>query len=86
MANYIERIVILSQAATIDSKEVELHLPQLARTEQTGPLKLASEQFEREYIQRAIARSEGNMTRAAEMLGLERSHLYKKMKALGMDM
>jgi two-component system, NtrC family, nitrogen regulation response regulator NtrX len=48
-------------------------------------LKLASEQFERDYIARCIVRAGGNMTKAAELLGLERSHLYKKMKSLGME-
>jgi two-component system, NtrC family, nitrogen regulation response regulator NtrX len=85
LANYIERIVILSQVTTITTHEIELYLPQLAQAEHSGPLKLASEQFERDYIQKAIARSDGNMTKAAELLGLERSHLYKKMKSLGMD-
>jgi two-component system nitrogen regulation response regulator NtrX len=85
LANYVERIVILSQAELIDINEIKNYLPQLAESEISGPLKLASEQFEREYITKCIARAEGNMTKAAELLGLERSHLYKKMKSLGME-
>ena len=39
--------------------------------------------FERKQIEAALAAEDGNMTRAAARLGLERSHLYKKMKQLG---
>jgi two-component system nitrogen regulation response regulator NtrX len=85
LANYIERIVILSQAERIDAAEIQRLLPQMAQAEPTGTLRAAAEQFERDYIRRVLARAEGNMTRAAEMLGLERSHLYKKMKTLGMN-
>jgi two-component system nitrogen regulation response regulator NtrX len=85
LANYVERIIILSQTGVIDASEVNLYLPYLAASETGGPLKLASEQFERDYISKCIARADGNMTKAAELLGLERSHLYKKMKSLGME-
>jgi len=85
LANYVERIVILSQSEVIDTSQIEMILPQLSQSNQTGTLKAASEQFERDYIQRAITIAGGNMTRAAEILGLERSHLYKKMKSLGME-
>ena len=41
-------------------------------------------EFERRHIEAALAAEGGNMTRAAARLGLERSHLYKKMRQLGM--
>jgi two-component system nitrogen regulation response regulator NtrX len=85
LANYVERVVILTQSEIIDSHQIESLLPQLAHAEPTGTLKIASDQFEREYIKKVLARADGNMTRAAEILGLERSHLYKKMKGLGME-
>jgi two-component system nitrogen regulation response regulator NtrX len=85
LANYVERVVILCPSDTITSEEVAAFLPHLAASEPEGTLRLASEQFERDYIKKAIARAGGNITRAAEILGLERSHLYKKMKALGME-
>jgi two-component system nitrogen regulation response regulator NtrX len=43
----------------------------------------AREAYERDYILKELDRSHGNVSRAAESLGLERSHLYRKMKALG---
>jgi two-component system nitrogen regulation response regulator NtrX len=41
------------------------------------------EAAERDYILRKLEETRGNVTRAAELLGLERSNLYRKMKALG---
>ena len=45
----------------------------------------AREAYERDYILKKIDEQHGNITRAAESLGLERSHLYRKMKALGVS-
>ena len=39
--------------------------------------------YERAYILRKLEENQGNVTRTAEVLGLERSHLYRKMKSLG---
>jgi two-component system nitrogen regulation response regulator NtrX len=49
------------------------------------PLKDAVAQFESEYIQRILRDSAGNMSKAAETLGLDRSYLYRKLRALGLD-
>ena len=43
----------------------------------------ARDQFERELILRTLAAQQGNMSRTAEVLGVERSNLYRKMKAFG---
>jgi two-component system, NtrC family, nitrogen regulation response regulator NtrX len=48
-----------------------------------GRLAEARDQFERDFILRALAAAHGNMSKTAEMLGVERSNLYKKMKAFG---
>ena len=48
-----------------------------------GSLHDVREAAERDYIVRKLDEAKGNVTRAAELLGLERSHLYRKMKALG---
>ena len=47
------------------------------------PLHEARERFERELILRTLAQQQGNMSRTAEMLGVERSNLYRKMKSFG---
>jgi two-component system nitrogen regulation response regulator NtrX len=43
----------------------------------------ARDEFEKDYILRALAAAQGNMSKTAEVLGVERSNLYKKMKAFG---
>jgi two-component system nitrogen regulation response regulator NtrX len=47
------------------------------------PLHEARDRFEREYILRALAANNGNISRTADALGVERSNLYRKMRAFG---
>jgi two-component system nitrogen regulation response regulator NtrX len=47
------------------------------------PLRDAREQFEKQYFLHHIRREEGNMSRVADRVGLERTHLYRKLKQLG---
>ncbi len=86
LKNILERVLILNpQAHRIERK----HLPRLVhrafgrRSEDFSTLQQAREAYEREYILRKIDECHGNISRAADSLGLERSHLYRKMKALG---
>ena len=98
LRNVIERVLILNpKAQRLDAK----HLPMLVqRTEGSSgagsgrsaangseftTLQQAREAYERDYILKELDRSNGNVSRAAESLGLERSHLYRKMKALGIS-
>lgn len=50
------------------------------------PLRDARDQFERHYLERQIEIANGNMSRVAERIGLERTHLYRKLKQLGIQM
>jgi two-component system nitrogen regulation response regulator NtrX len=85
LKNVIERVLILNpQALRIERR----HLPALAhrggkKSEDFSTLQQAREAYERDYILKKIDDCHGNVTRAAEALGLERSHLYRKMKSLG---
>jgi two-component system nitrogen regulation response regulator NtrX len=97
LRNVIERVLILNpKAQRIEAK----HLPMLVQrtdgrtaspTREAGSkdefttLQQAREAYERDYILKELDRSNGNVSRAAESLGLERSHLYRKMKALGIS-
>ncbi len=47
------------------------------------PLSQARDDFEKDYILRTLAAQQGNMSRTAEILGVERSNLYKKLRAFG---
>ena len=48
------------------------------------PYREAREAFERAYFENLLAREHGSMSRVAERSGLERTHLYRKLKALGL--
>jgi two-component system nitrogen regulation response regulator NtrX len=87
LKNVIERVVILHPTATRIERK---HLPMLvyrAATRDTGSgtLQQAREAYEREYILRKLDEYHGNVSRTAEALGIERSHFYRKMKSLGLQ-
>jgi DNA-binding NtrC family response regulator len=50
------------------------------------PLREAREQFERSYFEHLLRLESGNMARVAERSGLERTHLYRKLKQLGISL
>ncbi len=85
LKNVMERIVILNPQPRIDARNVPLHVPGVRRAvpEQFASLQEVRESAEREFIVRKLEETKGNVTRAAEQLGLERSNLYRKMKTLG---
>ena len=84
------------------SGELEAELPALAPQMQVAPvdagpqaqqnfkldkpLREARDEFEKAYFEYHLARESGSMTRVAEKTGLERTHLYRKLKQLGVDL
>ena len=54
-----------------------------ATVTETIPLHAARDRFERDYILKALAAQQGNISRTADVLGVERSNLYRKMKGFG---
>jgi two-component system, NtrC family, nitrogen regulation response regulator NtrX len=88
LRNVIERIVIMNPTTTRFDRK---HLPPLVHRD--GGRRLAGTEFstlhqaraayERDYILKKMDENHGNISRTAEVLGLERSHLYRKMKTLG---
>jgi two-component system nitrogen regulation response regulator NtrX len=87
LRNLIERIVILNPQVRIDARHIPLHparrSPSDRPAERFGSLQEVREAVEREYILKKLEETNGNVTRTAELLGLERSNLYRKMKTLG---
>ena len=86
LRNLMERVLILNpRALRIERK----HLPPLTQrttqrnAEDFSSLQQARDAYERDYILKKLEDAKSNVSRAAELLGLERSHLYRKMKALG---
>jgi two-component system nitrogen regulation response regulator NtrX len=49
-------------------------------------LKEARREFEKAYIMRKISENSNNISQAADAIGIERSHLYKKMKSFGLKL
>jgi two-component system nitrogen regulation response regulator NtrX len=90
LRNVIERLMIMVPGDTISAADLNfldphaLKRPELAAAP-AGRLTLheARERFERDLILRTLAQQGGNMSRTAEILGVERSNLYRKMKTFG---
>ncbi len=94
LRNTIERVCYLTAGDTILADDLTLTDPASGRREGSGRaeprddvtvLTEATRQFQIAHIDRAIEACQGNMTDAAERLGLHRSNLYRKMRQLGME-
>jgi len=92
LRNVVERLLLLSADNQVDATVVRVALPELASpTPQegalgSGPLAERVATFERSTIQAELKTQKYHITRTAEALGLERSHLYKKCQQLGLDL
>jgi two-component system nitrogen regulation response regulator NtrX len=90
LRNVIERVVIMAPEDGITDRDLAFlsgdslgERPVDDAAAPTVPLYTARDQFEREYILRELAHQQGNISRTAEVLGVERSNLYRKMRAFG---
>jgi two-component system nitrogen regulation response regulator NtrX len=88
LRNVIERLMIMVPGETITAQDLAFlghdGVPAAETAEAPSlPLAEARDRFERDYILRALAAQQGNMSRTADMLGVERSNLYKKMRGFG---
>jgi two-component system nitrogen regulation response regulator NtrX len=96
LRNIIERLVIMTPDDQIEARHLPASLLETLPTETVGAtvaaqregqalsLAQAREDFERQFILRRYRECGGNMSRTAEALGVERSNLYRKMKAFGL--
>jgi DNA-binding NtrC family response regulator len=89
LRNTIERLVILCEGDAIDAESVRLSLPQSTPKVVSGfrpnvAFRVLVEEAERSILSAAIRFHEGSMAKAAKSLDLERSHLYKKARLLGL--
>jgi two-component system nitrogen regulation response regulator NtrX len=86
LRNLVERLVIMCPSPRIEPHHLP---PELFRGASKSPqkpyesLQEARSAYEREFVLRKLEENRWNMTRAAAALGLERSHLYRKMRSLG---
>lgn len=85
LRNIVERIVIMTERIKVSPSD----LPPLgsddlpAASFKFPSFREASEAYQRDFIKRKLSEAEGNVSRAAEMLGIDRSHLYRRMRSLG---
>ena len=100
LRNVVERLLLLAQNNQVDGEAVRLALPALQASgassaalsiaattvSSSAPLSERVAEFEREAIRAELARQNHHITNAARALGLERSHLYKKCQALGIEL
>jgi two-component system, NtrC family, nitrogen regulation response regulator NtrX len=84
LRNAIERMAILTagEALTAESVPVEIRMPREASTRSS--LQEARDTAERDQIARALEEARGNVSAAARSLGMERTNLHKRMRALGL--
>ena len=89
LRNVIERLLIMVPGDTISIEHLTFLDGVVRAGELAGtngpvlPLHEARERFERDYILRTLAEQQGNISRTAEVLDVERSNLYRKMRAFG---
>jgi two-component system nitrogen regulation response regulator NtrX len=84
--NVVERLMIMVTEDSIAPAALDLSSDAVLvdHDGEFTTLKEARERFERRYLELVLAACGGNMSRAARVLGLERSHLYRKRRALGL--
>jgi two-component system nitrogen regulation response regulator NtrX len=97
LKNFIERVYILTPSDYVDVHDlkfaglVEQTSSQsptgtaAAVTDEMSNFREARAQFEKEYLVKKISENSGNISRTAEVIGLERSYLHRKIKAYGID-
>jgi two-component system nitrogen regulation response regulator NtrX len=83
LRNEIERLVIMIQTGVIQAGD--LSLPNGTGSSRTSTLHEARAHYEREFILSKLKENNWNISQTARLLGLERSYLYRKMKAYGIE-
>ena len=95
LGNLVRRLLILGGEGEVTVDDVENALRESPGTQAAGgpqhpkifdlPLREAREQFEREYLSYKLRETGGSVGKLAEAVGMERTHLYRKLRALGID-
>ncbi|MEO5573390.1 MAG: sigma-54 dependent transcriptional regulator [Gammaproteobacteria bacterium] len=92
LKNLVQRLLILGSGIEISLEEVEAALgtqphpqPDAPQAAYDLPLREARDQFEKMYLEHVMAKTGGSVGKTAKLAGLERTHLYRKLRALGID-
>jgi two-component system, NtrC family, nitrogen regulation response regulator NtrX len=93
LKNLVQRVLVLGVGEEIRLEEIERELavklavdePLVKQDLLALPLREAREQFERAYLQQQLLLCNGKVGQLAKRVGMERTHLYRKLRALGVD-
>ncbi|MFV8257760.1 sigma-54-dependent transcriptional regulator [Bdellovibrio bacteriovorus] len=91
LKNFIERVYILTPGDFVDVHDlrfaglIDKDDEKAVEMQDLSTFREARAQFEKEYLLRKIGENSGNISRTAEVIGLERSYLHRKIKAYGID-
>ncbi|MFK7815433.1 MAG: sigma-54-dependent transcriptional regulator [Gammaproteobacteria bacterium] len=99
LKNLVQRLLILSSSDEVSAEEVEDAIQEQGAEQAIGatinsseheelyqlPLREARESFERSYFVYQLKQVDGNISKLSERVGLERTHLYRKLRALGIN-
>ncbi len=93
LKNLVRRLLIIGTDEEISLEEVEKEITAAARSDEplvkqdllSLPLREAREQFERAYLQQQLVLCDGKVGKLAKRVGMERTHLYRKLRSLGVD-
>lgn len=94
LKNLVQRLMILSTEEDISQSEVEAALGASSEPELKlsggavsfdQPIRQAREEFERAYLEYQLQKHDGNVSQMAEEAGMERTHLYRKLRAVGIE-
>ena len=92
LKNVVERMVIMTRAAMIEAKDVPDPVREQRKAQpefsffEFSLLKDARREFERRFIKKKLMENEENISKTAEVIGIERSNLHRKIKSYGIDM
>ena len=88
LRNTIERVIIMhgkQKVSAEDLPEFDAKISAPAASFRFPSFKDATDAYQREFIIHKLAEADGNITRAAELMGVDRSHLHRRMKNLGIS-
>jgi two-component system nitrogen regulation response regulator NtrX len=96
LKNMVERLLIMTPKKTILPEDIRMFLgpveehpksvPEIIADYQCFNFKDARKQFEHDYLKSKLMENKGNISRTAQQVGMERSHLHKKVKALAIEL
>ena len=95
LRNLIQRLLVLGGEGEVSAQEIDENLSQSAASPDSAgsgheelfdlPLREAREQFERDYLIYQLKKAGGSVGKLSDSVGMERTHLYRKLRSLGID-